>query len=363
MERLKRISRHIAASNVSEEGKRKARVNATGAVIVDGARTPFVKSFGAIMKNNAISLGAAAVKGLVAKTKIDPNAIDQLIMGNVVVNSNAPNLAREIIIDLMLPSNVEANPMDKTRKGDPGHNSLHRMFIGLYAGLSELFKIAGPVSGWLPKAPAIAERSTEFGEKLIHPLQLIVNCTENGGGRTMGYHADLMAEINAINRKDQDAFAIGSHSKASKARAAIRSEVVPVKNAEGKIVNDDNLIRSKINPAKVAKLKPAFRKPQDHGTGGSSSGLKDGASAVLLLRERVLATLKVLESKEFARAFLGRDTPVGSVPLEKVNLNGGSIAIGHPFAATGGRLVTTAANLLRKTGKRYALLSICAAGG
>eukprot|EP00465_Bigelowiella_longifila_P014428 CAMPEP_0185277900 /NCGR_PEP_ID=MMETSP1359-20130426/59711_1 /TAXON_ID=552665 /ORGANISM="Bigelowiella longifila, Strain CCMP242" /LENGTH=69 /DNA_ID=CAMNT_0027872195 /DNA_START=30 /DNA_END=236 /DNA_ORIENTATION=+ len=58
------------------------------------------------MKNNAISLGAAAVKGLIAKTEIDPNAIDQLIMGNVVVNSNAPNLAREIIIDLMLPSNI-----------------------------------------------------------------------------------------------------------------------------------------------------------------------------------------------------------------------------------------------------------------
>jgi acetyl-CoA acyltransferase len=78
---------------------------------------------------------------------------------------------------------------------------------------------------------------------------------------------------------------------------------------------------------------------------------------------QVLVTLKCLASPEFSKEYLGRNDAVGVVPLEKINANGSSIAIGHPFAATGGRIVTSLTNQLRKTGKRYGLISICAAGG
>eukprot|EP00472_Partenskyella_glossopodia_P001834 CAMPEP_0197514800 /NCGR_PEP_ID=MMETSP1318-20131121/130_1 /TAXON_ID=552666 /ORGANISM="Partenskyella glossopodia, Strain RCC365" /LENGTH=460 /DNA_ID=CAMNT_0043062995 /DNA_START=15 /DNA_END=1397 /DNA_ORIENTATION=- len=449
MDRLHRIKGHLDPNPVCKAASSASSTTASGknvCVIVDGARTPFSKSFGSMMREDAIALGAAAVGGLVNKTKLDPNHVDQLIMGNVVMNSNAPNLAREIVIDLKLPTHIPGTTVSiaclsgleaiyqgicQIEHGDAstviagGSDSLSsgQMSLpanltlalgkysmgggnkkGLYAGLSELFSIAGGPSKWAPKAPAIAERST---------------------GRTMGYHADLMAEINSISRQDQDAFAINSHKKATEARQLIRQEIVAVRS-DGKVVDDDDLIRSKVNPDKVAKLKPAFRKEKDHGTvnAASSSALTDGASAVLLMSERkaaalgyptdvickayvktavepfpqlllapavaiprclskagltlddidifeiheafsaqVLATLKVLESKDFAQKFLGQDEPVGKIPLSKVNLRGGSIAIGHPFAATGGRLVTTAANLLRRTKKRYALLSVCAAGG
>jgi acetyl-CoA acyltransferase len=179
-------------------------------------------------------------------------------------------------------------------------------------------------------------------------------------------------------------------------------------------------------PAKLPSLKPAFRKPDGTITAATSSALTDGASAVLVMSEekakalgyptdirlkawdfsgiepfpelllapaigiarclkkaglsakdidvyeiheafsaQVLATIKALQSEKFAKEVLKLDKPVldGPIPEEKVNVNGGSIAIGHPFAATGGRVLTAAMNELRRSQKQHALLSICAAGG
>ena len=273
-----------------------------------------------------------------------------------------------------------------------------------WKGVQELLQAAGPPNQWIPKQNEIAERST---------------------GKTMGYHADLMAEINAIPRDEQDAFALASHEKASQATSAGRlsDEIVPVTTPGGKQIVNDNLIRASMKKEKVASLKPAFR-PQGTVTAASSSALTDGGSCVLLMSEakarelgysadisfrsyvntaidpfpqlllapavaipralsragltlddidifeiheafaaQVLSTIRALESKDFCAKFLKRNEPIGSIPMEKINPNGGSIAIGHPFAATGGRLVTSTANELRRSKKRFALISICAAGG
>lgn len=398
-----------------------------------------------------MQLGMAAVSGLIKKTKLNPEVIDEVIMGNVVVSSASPNLAREIVIDLNLPRKIPgttvsiaclsglqavAQAVAQIEHGDShcivagGSDSLSSgelpmprkltLALGKYQmgggnkkgwkGMQEMLQAAGPPSTWMPKPNSIAERAT---------------------GKSMGYHADLMAEINAVPRAEQDRLAASSHEKASKALAAgkMAGEVVPVTNAKGKVVSKDNLIRASMDPSKLAKLGPAFRKAQPGTCGGtvtaaSSSALTDGASAVLVMSEekarelgypadivvrayvktaiepypqlllapaiaipkalekaglkledidifeiheafaaQVLATLRVLESKEFAQKHLGRDQPVGKIPVEKINPNGGSLAIGHPFAATGGRLVAAASNELRRSKKRFALISICAAGG
>jgi len=276
-----------------------------------------------------------------------------------------------------------------------------------YQGLKAFLKEAGLPTTWTPQRPAIAERST---------------------GKVMGYHADLMAEINKITRKEQDEFAAASHQKAAKAEKAgyLAQEIVPIKSElTGKDFIKDNLIRGQSDPAKMAQLPPVFRPPPVGTiTAASSSPLTDGSSAVLLMSEekaaklgyptdvimrvyvktaidphpqlllapavgihraliraglslsdidffeiheafagQVLATLTVLQSKEFAQQVLGISEPVGTIDLKKVNPNGSSISIGHPFAATGGRIVTSAVNHLRRTGLRFALISICAAGG
>jgi acetyl-CoA acyltransferase len=421
------------------------------AVIVTGARTPFVKAFGALQKVDTIGLSVAAVEGLVKKANISPSVIDHIIWGNVVMQTNAPNVAREIVIDLNLPKKITAHSTsmacmsglnaimqavtmietgyadaviaggsDSTSNGEMPiprtlSHGLAEFAFGKKRGLAAVpnfFKHAGYNPGkWLPVQPAIAERST---------------------GKTMGWHADMMAELHKIPRADQETFAFNSHKNASIAqkKGYFKEEVVPCDDGKGKgnIVSEDNLIKHDYDGMldKIRKLKPAFRKPDGTITAATSSALTDGASAVLVMSlekalelklptdirlrsatycaidpypqlllapalgwhkvlsqaglkldnvdiievheafaAQVLVTLKCMESPEFAKKFLGLDAPVASKPIDfsKVNVNGGSIALGHPFAATGGRCVMACMNELRRSEKKSAIISICAAGG
>jgi acetyl-CoA acyltransferase len=261
-----------------------------------------------------------------------------------------------------------------------------------------------PLSEILPRQPKIAERST---------------------GEVMGESAERMATRNEISRKSQDEFAVRSHHRAAAAVAAGRfdDEIVPVQTPSGKWVHADGLVRADTSVEKLAKLRPVFSKTGTL-TAGNSSALTDGAAAVLVMSEekarslgfkplaaisswsyvgvdpadqlligpalampkaldraglklsdidivdmheafaaQVLSVLKVLTSAPFAQARLGRETAVGEIDPEKLNVHGGSLALGHPFGATGARMVTTMANELALTGKRTALLGLCAAGG
>eukprot|EP00760_Papus_ankaliazontas_P002131 PhM_4_TR10856/c0_g1_i1/m.86485/K00632/fadA, fadI; acetyl-CoA acyltransferase len=420
------------------------------AVIVTGARTPFVRSFGVLMKKDTIGLSVAAVEGLLNKTKLNPQQIDHIVWGNVVMQTNAPNVAREIVIDLNLPKHITAHSTsmacasglnaiwqactmvetgaadvviaggsDSTSNGEmplPRNLShgLAQFVYGKQKGLAAIpnfFKHAGyNPAGWLPKPPAIAERST---------------------GKTMGWHGDMMAELNQIGRKEQEEFAARSHANAVAARKKgyFAEEVVPCDDGYGKgnLITEDNLIKDDPDMlAKIQKMKPAFRKPMGTITAATSSALTDGASCVLVMSEekakamgyatdirlkscaytaiepypqlllapalgwhkvlqqagltvedldvleiheafaaQVLTTMKCIESPEFAKKFLGLDKPVASkkISWDKVNINGGSIAMGHPFAATGGRCVMGVMNELRRSDKKSGLISICAAGG
>jgi acetyl-CoA acyltransferase len=269
--------------------------------------------------------------------------------------------------------------------------------LGVFAQLA-------PLSDLLPRAPKIAERST---------------------GKTMGEAAEDMARRNEISRVDQDEFAARSHARAARAVASGRfaPELVAIEGEPGKLLEADTLVRPQTDVEKLAKLKPVFAADGTL-TAGNSSPLTDGGAAVLLMSAgkaralglqplarfrswayagvdpadqlligpalaiplalqragcqladmdlvdmheafaaQVLSVLKALGSGSFARARLGREHAVGQVDLERLNVHGGSIALGHPFAATGARMTTTMANELVATGKRTALLGICAAGG
>ncbi len=261
-----------------------------------------------------------------------------------------------------------------------------------------------PISEILPKMPKIAERTT---------------------GQVMGEAAEEMARRNEIARESQDEFAVRSHHRAAAAIASGRfaDEVAPVETPRGKWVHGDTLVRADTSVDKLAKLRPVFAKNGTL-TAGNSSPLTDGGASVLLMSEekakslgltplarfaswsyvgvdpadqllmgpalampraldraglsladvdlvdmheafaaQVLSILKMLGSSAFARARLGRDAAVGEIDPARLNVHGGSVALGHPFGATGARMVTTMANELHRTGKRTALLGICAAGG
>ena len=261
-----------------------------------------------------------------------------------------------------------------------------------------------PIGEILPKMPKIAERTT---------------------GQVMGEAAEDMARRNEISREAQDELAVRSHHRAAAAIASgrFRDEVTPVETPSGKWVHTDTIVRAQTSMEQLAKLRPVFAQNGTL-TAGNSSALTDGAAAVLLMSEekakalgyepratlkswayvgvdpadqllmgpaiampkaldraglalsdidlvdmheafaaQVLSVLKMLGSDAFARARLGRDKAVGDVDPDTLNVHGGSVALGHPFGATGARMVTTMANELHDSGKQRALLGICAAGG
>jgi acetyl-CoA acyltransferase len=258
----------------------------------------------------------------------------------------------------------------------------------------------------VPIAPAIAEPTT---------------------GETMGQSAEKMAKINSIAREDQDAFALRSHQLAAKGTAdgRLTAEIFPVfvPPAYQDAPTSDNGIRADSSLDALAKLPPVFDRRYGSVTAGNSSPLTDGASAVLMMSEeraaalgytplgfirsyayaaldpgeqllmgpvlaapvalkraglslrdmdlvemheafaaQVLSNLKGLESREWAER-AGFSHPVGAVDQSKLNVMGGSIAIGHPFGATGARITLTLLNELARRGGQFGLMTVCAAGG
>lgn len=257
---------------------------------------------------------------------------------------------------------------------------------------------------WMPELPAVAEFSS---------------------GETMGHSADRLCTAFGITRKAQDEYALRSHRLAKEATdKGYLSDVLPYKvpNVAEYITKDNGIRPSSLED--MAKLKAAFVKPYGTITAANSSFLTDGASACLLMSEekalamglkpkaylrdfvyvsqdpkdqlllgpayatpkvldktrlklsdidvfeyheafagQILANLTALDSDIFAKKFLGRSSKAGAPNMNKFNLWGGSLSLGHPFAATGVRLVTTAANRLHKENGQYALVAACAAGG
>jgi acetyl-CoA acyltransferase len=257
----------------------------------------------------------------------------------------------------------------------------------------------------IPVTPAIAEPST---------------------GETMGQSAEKMAKENGISREEQDRLALRSHQRAAAATAdgRLTAEIAPWFGSDnGQVITSDNGVRPDTSPEALASLRPVFDRKYGTVTAGNSSPLTDGAAAVLLMSEEkakalgheplayirsyavaavdpgwqllmgpVYAVPKALERAEIPwselglveihEAFaaqvlsnvqawgsqvwadrLGLAAPVGEVDWDRTNVSGGSIAIGHPFAATGARLVTTLAHEMRRRDVQFGLISICAQGG
>lgn len=264
------------------------------------------------------------------------------------------------------------------------------------------------------------------GLKFSDVLPEIPSIAEFTTGRTMGQDCDRLAARIGVSREEQDRYAVRSHLLAAKAteEGLFKDEIFPVNiPPEFQTIDKDNGIRGDTSEEKMAALKPAFVKPYGTLTAANSSYLTDGAGAVLIMSEeaakslgykpkaafvsyaytaqdpveelllgpayaapkvldktkltlkdidvfefheafaaQMVANLKCLNSDEFAKEKLGRSKKVGEVPEDKLNNWGGSLSIGHPFGATGARLVATAANRLIKENGQFALVASCAAG-
>ena len=426
----------------AQKKQKKSKNGGRRAVVVGGVRTPFLKAFTGFTKMDTIALGDAATEALLDRYEVPRHEIDSIVWGGVILPGTAPNVGREIALDLGLPHSVEGMTVTRAcasglqavtlaaaaiERGEAdvviagGSDStsnaelkvpqkvVHTMAPLALGGASPMEYIGAlsqlmPITDILPKAPKIAERTT---------------------GEVMGESAEKMARRNGVTREAQDEFAYRSHSRAAAAIASGRfdEEVTPVETPDGDWIHSDGLVRGDTSVEKLSKLRPVFAKDGTV-TAGNASPLTDGASAVLLMSEekaralgytplaafrswayvgvdpadqllmgpaiampraleragmtlddielvdmheafaaQVLSVLHMLSSRAFARERLDRDEAVGEIDPDRLNVHGGSVAIGHPFGATGARMVTTVANELRLSGKETALLGICAAGG
>ncbi|TRY84480.1 hypothetical protein DNTS_035830 [Danionella cerebrum] len=268
----------------------------------------------------------------------------------------------------------------------------------------------------LNKAKTLGARLSLLASiKLAHLAPELPAVAEFSTAEVMGHSADRLAAAFGVSRVEQDEFALRSHTLAKKAQdEGMLSDIVSFKVPGKDYVSKDNGIRPS-TMEQMAKLKPAFIKPHGTVTAANSSFLTDGASAVLIMSEdkalamgykpkaylrdfvfvsqdpkdqlllgptyatpkvleksglsledidgQIMANLKAMGSDWFAQTYMGRKTKVGVPPMEKFNTWGGSLSLGHPFGATGCRLVTTVAHRLQKEGGQYGLVAACAAGG
>ena len=373
---------------MSRPGVGAGRLTEQRVAIVAGARTPFVKSGQAFAALGPLALAKHAVRGLLERHDVDPAGIEAMAFGVVVAEPGKPNLAREIVLETGLPAAIEAQTVSSYCITGLRTATIIADAIGrgrISAG------IAGGVE-WLSGAdPATFQ--------------------EPSTGLSMGQHMEITRAQWEIPRERQDEVALASHRNAVAARQHLAQEIVPV---EG--VTHDTGPRPDTSLEKLATLKPAFG-PAGTITAGNASPVSDGASAVLLMSERRAAdegreALAFIEAMDYAaihpdegllmapaitvprlleraglkladidlleiheafaaqvlanvaaweRGWKGRAT--GPVDWSRLNVNGSSVAVGHPWAATGGRILAGLAYEMARRDARRGLISICAAGG
>lgn len=357
--------------------------------IVAGGRTPFAKAGTAFAKLGPLALAKHAVTGLLERHGVDPAGVESMALGVVIPEPGKPNLAREVVLETGIPAHVEAQTISSYCI--TGLRTASLVADAIAQGRIEC-GIAGGTE-WLSGASPETFR-------------------EPSTGLSMGEHTELTIKEWRIAREGQDAVALASHQHAVAARERLAGEIIPL---EG--LSQDTGPRSNTSLDALTRLAPVYDRQQGSITAGNASPVTDGASAVLLMSEAraradgreplafiraieyaalhpsegllmapAIAVPRVLERAkirmrdvnllEIHEAFAGqvlanvaawesgwKGERTDPIDWERVNVNGSSLAVGHPWAATGGRILTTLAYEMARRDASLGLISICAAGG
>ncbi|SFV04383.1 acetyl-CoA C-acetyltransferase [Alicyclobacillus macrosporangiidus] len=377
--------------------------------VVDGARTPF-GSFGGSLKDvTATRLGAIAGAEALRRAGVEPEAVDNVVFGNVIQSHNgAPYLARHIALDVGVT--VETPALTVNRLCGSGLQAVVTAAKDILLGESQIALAGGAES--MSQAPYVL-RGARFGHRMGDAVAVDVlteALTDCRGNLPMGITAENLAERFGITREAQDEFACLSQARAAAARASGRlaEEIVPVPVPGRKgdtLVEQDEHIRPGTTLEALARLKPAF-KAGGTVTAGNASGINDGAAAVVVASEQAVAerglkpvarilgwgvagvdpaymgigpvpaVRKALAAagvsfedvalwevnEAFAAQYLSVERELG-LPRDRTNVNGGAIALGHPIGASGARVLLTLAYELRRRGERIGVASLCIGGG
>ena len=377
----------------------------TTAVIVDAIRTPLGRRNGKLKDWHPVDLAAETLQALVQRTGIDPAIVDDVVMGCVMqVGEQGVNVARNAVLAAGWPESVPGTTVD--RQCGSSQQAAHFAAQGVIAGAYDVVVAAGvEVMTRVPMGSSMADGKYgfPFGPKVGERY------APAGGLVPQGISAELIADKWGITREDMDAFGVRSQQYAQRATAEGRfqSEILPVLGADGVLMTTDEGLRETTMES-LAKLKPSFRPEEEGGrvTAGNSSQITDGAAALLIMSEEKAAALGLTPRARFVNFSLAGDDPrfmltapipathkvleraglsIGDMDLveineafasvvlawekelhpdmDKVNVNGGAIALGHPLGCSGARLMTTLLNELERTGGRYGLQTMCEGGG
>ena len=375
------------------------------AVIVDAIRTPLGKRNGKLKEWHPVDLVAEVMAAMVERNGFDPGLIDDVVMGCVMqVGEQSTNIARNAVLAAGWPEGVPGTTID--RQCGSSQQAAHFAAQGVMAGAYDIVVAAGvEVMTRVPMGSAMADGKYgwPFGPRAVNRYQ------GEGGLVPQGVSAEMIADKWNISRDDMDRFGVQSQTRAARATAEGRfeREILPVLDAEGNLMTRDEGIRE-TSLEGLSKLKSEFLSEDKGGrvTAGNSSQITDGAAALLIMSEAKAEALGLIPRARFVNFSLAGDNPrfmlTAPIPatrkilersglgihdmdvveineafasvvlawqkefdpdMDKVNPNGGAIALGHPLGCSGARLMTTLLHELERTNGRYGLQTMCEGGG
>ncbi len=379
-------------------------------VIVGAARTPIGNFGGSLASLSAIDLGVIAAKEAINRAGISPEIVDEVLVGNILSAGLGQNPARQVAIGANIPETVPSMTLNKLCGSGLRAVTMAAQFIAL--GDADVI-LAGGIES-MSNSPYILPKGRwgyKMGEGKIVDTMIVDGLMDVFNNIHMGITAENIAEKWNLSREEQDQFALNSQLKAEKAQKENRFKdeiapvVIPQKKGDPIVVDKDEYPKHGLTMDKLAKLNPAF-KPEGTVTAGNASGINDGAAMLVVMSkekadelglkplvtiksyasaaldpkimgygpvpaskkalERAALTIDDIDLVEANEAFAAQSLAVvkdlGLNP-DKVNVNGGAIALGHPIGASGARVLTTLIYEMLKRDSKTGLATLCIGGG
>ena len=386
------------------------------AVVVSAKRSP-IGNFGGVLKDiSAVDLGVITLKAIFAETGLKPEAVDEVIVGNVCGAGLGQNVARQISIHAGIPDHVPAFTVNKVCGS--GMKAVALAALMVKAGEADVVVAGGTENmSQIPYILKDARWGARMGDKNMVDLMIRDGLSDIFNDYHIGLTAENLADKFQLSREEQDMFSTASQNKteAAQNKGQFKDEIVPISIPQRKgdpiVIDKDEMPRAGVTLESLAKLRPAFKKDGTV-TAASSSGINDGAALLLVMSEDkakelglkplayfvdsasagvdpaimgygpVPAIKKVLgksgwslgdiELAELNEAFAAQSLSVfkgleeeglGKLNPEIVNVNGGAIALGHPIGASGARIIVTLLHEMKRRANKKGLASLCIGGG
>ncbi|HWQ89111.1 MAG TPA: acetyl-CoA C-acetyltransferase [Desulfitobacteriaceae bacterium] len=379
-------------------------------VIVSACRTPVASFNGALKDVPVVDMGSIVMAEVIKRAGVKPEVVDEVVFGCVIQAAQGQNVARQAALKAGLP--IESTALTINKVCGSGLRAVGLAASIIKAGDADVV-LAGGMENMTaaPYALTKARNGYRMGDAMMIDTMIRDGLWENRDDCHMGMTAENINEQWGITREEQDSFSLRSQERADAAIKAgkFKEEIIPVvmKSKKGDVVFDTDEF-PRLSPLEaMAKLKPAFKPAGGSVTAGNASGINDGASAVLVMSKEkadelglkpmariisyasggvdprimgigpvpastkalakanlTVADMDLIEANEaFAAQSIAVGREMGWTDMEKVNVNGGAIAIGHPVGASGNRILVSLLHEMKKRGSKYGLATLCIGGG